>query len=103
MTSAVRPARGTRPSNRRELIVSAATDLFAGNGFENVSMSKVADAVAVGPSALYRHVSGKDQLLTEVIDRLLDRLAESLDRQPTDGGAEDVLSRVVGFAAGNTQ
>ncbi|MFF2550056.1 TetR/AcrR family transcriptional regulator [Nocardia sp. NPDC058058] len=63
----VRPARGTRPANRRELIVSAAADLFYRKGFQNIGMGEVAEAVAIGPSALYRHFRGKQGLLATVI------------------------------------
>lgn len=62
-----RPARGTRPANRRELIVAAAADLFYRNGYANVSMSDIANAVAMGPSALYRHFRNKESLLATVV------------------------------------
>jgi AcrR family transcriptional regulator len=61
------PVRGTRPRNRRELIVVAARDLFHQDGYDDVSMGAIADAVSIGPSALYRHFSGKQQLLFEVL------------------------------------
>jgi len=61
------PPRGTRPRNRRALIVAAATDLFYERGFDRIGMSDIAEAVAIGPSALYRHFSGKQDLLHEVI------------------------------------
>jgi AcrR family transcriptional regulator len=65
------PAWGTRPRNRRELIIAAATELFLTDGYERVSMSAVADAVNVRPSALYRHFSSKADLLTAaVIDEM---------------------------------
>lgn len=61
------PVRGTRPRNRRALIVRAATDLFYRLGYDHVGMGDIADAVAIGPSALYRHFRGKQQLLHAVI------------------------------------
>lgn len=61
------PPRGTRPRNRRRLIIAAAADLFASKGYAQVSMADVADAVAVRPSALYRHFHGKDDLLYQVV------------------------------------
>lgn len=64
-----RPERGTRPRNRRRLILEAATALFARDGYSRVAMSDVAEAVAIGPSALYRHFPGKQQMLA---DGLLD-------------------------------
>jgi AcrR family transcriptional regulator len=61
------PTRGTRPRNRRRLILDAAAELFASKGYAQVSMADVADAVAVRPSALYRHFRGKDDLLDQAV------------------------------------
>jgi AcrR family transcriptional regulator len=63
------PARGKRPRNRRDIIITAAAELFAAEGFANVSMSDIAAAVNVQPSALYRHFSGKNEILREAISR----------------------------------
>lgn len=57
------PRRGTRPRNRRSLILTAAADLFVREGYPNVAMKQIADAVAISPSALYRHFRGKEELL----------------------------------------
>lgn len=78
MTAAVQPTRGTRPRNRRSLILDAASALFATRGYEHVNMSDVAAAVAVGPSALYRHFAKKEALLAEVVNRTAIRLGETL-------------------------
>lgn len=67
VTSVLPPARRTRPPNRRELILAAATELFAARGYEYAGMSEIAEQVAVQPSALYRHFAGKEQLLTEIL------------------------------------
>ena len=61
------PSRGTRPRNRRQLIIAAAAELFATKGYPHVGMSDIASAVAIGPSALYRHFSGKQELLFEAV------------------------------------
>ncbi|WP_307828284.1 TetR/AcrR family transcriptional regulator [Antrihabitans sp. YC2-6] len=74
----IRPARGTRPANRRELIVAAAADLFYRNGYANVSMSDIADAVAIGPSALYRHFRSKETLLATVVGDALVEMQDAL-------------------------
>ncbi|MBB4684059.1 TetR/AcrR family transcriptional regulator [Amycolatopsis jiangsuensis] len=76
-----RPRR-TRPRNRRALIVAAAAELFARNGYDQTGMSDLAAAVGIGPSALYRHFPGKQQLLAEVVTTGLQpihRLAGDLD------------------------
>ena len=84
MTSDVRPTRGTRPRNRAALILAASADLFCQRGYSNVGMADIAEAVAIRPSALYRHFPGKQHLLGEVvlgtladIRALVDRLADA--------------------------
>ncbi|MFR9778262.1 TetR/AcrR family transcriptional regulator [Micromonospora sp. MS34] len=62
-----RPPRGTRPRNRRGLIIAAAGELFHRRGYGQLTMGDLAEAVGVGPSALYRHFSGKQHLLREVL------------------------------------
>jgi AcrR family transcriptional regulator len=74
------PARGTRPRNRRELVIDAAAELFHAYGFARVSMADVAEAVAIGPSALYRHFAGKDELLTSVVENSLAQADEATRR-----------------------
>lgn len=74
------PARGTRPRNRRALIIGAARDLFHRRGYDHVGMGDIAEAVAIGPSALYRHFPGKQQLLRAVIEDGLEPVRELLSR-----------------------
>lgn len=73
------PLRGTRPRNRRALIINAATDLFYRRGYDHVGMGDIANAVAIGPSALYRHFPGKQQLLRAVILDVVGPVRELLD------------------------
>ncbi|MEV6071399.1 TetR family transcriptional regulator [Nocardia sp. NPDC052001] len=72
------PLRGTRPANRRELIVRAAAELFHRNGYAKVAMGEVAEAVAIGPSALYRHFRGKQDLLDAVVGDALHTVEDAL-------------------------
>lgn len=67
MSELVTPPRGTRPRNRRALILAAAAQLFAERSYDQVSVGDIATAVGIGPSALYRHFSGKQELLREVV------------------------------------
>lgn len=72
----IRPARGTRPTNRRQLIIDAAADLFYREGYANVGMGDVAEAVAIGRSALYRHFRGKQDLLATVVGDALNKIED---------------------------
>jgi AcrR family transcriptional regulator len=84
----VRPARGTRPSNRRQLIIHAATDLFCRKGYANVAIGDVAEAVAIGPSALYRHFRGKQDLLATVVAAALDTLDDAFTAAESGSSAD---------------
>lgn len=95
-----RPAPRRRPANRRALIVATAIDLFATRGYENVSVGDIAEAVAVGPSALYRHFPGKADLLTASIETMavdLTALAAS------KGTAADILLALATYVIDNRQ
>lgn len=78
-------ARATRPRNRRALILAAASDLFSRHGYTRVSVSDIAEAVGIGPSALYRHFAGKQQLLMQVVFAQLEPFQAVLD----DVGSDD--------------
>ncbi len=96
------PERGTRPSNRQALIVTAATELFHRNGYSATSMGDIAAAVNVRPSALYRHFPSKDALLAATIRHSLHPLWQLLEQSvgsPDDTVLRDVVRIVVAHRA----
>jgi TetR/AcrR family transcriptional regulator, tetracycline repressor protein len=74
-----RPARRPeRPVRRtswgtvsREDIIVAAVTVVRGGGYEQMTIRGLAAGLGVAPMSLYRHIRGKDDLLDEVVDRLL--------------------------------
>lgn len=63
-----------RPRDRRRQILAAAAALFWSEGYHRVGMADVATAVGIAPSALYRHVRGKQELLIAILDEHLTRI-----------------------------
>lgn len=63
-----RASRGT--VSREDIIVAAVTVVMAG-GYEQMTIRGLAAGLGVAPMSLYRHIRGKDDLLDEVVDRLL--------------------------------
>ncbi|QPK80393.1 TetR/AcrR family transcriptional regulator [Corynebacterium lizhenjunii] len=55
----------------REKISSAALKIVGVQGYEKLTMARVAREIGVGPSALYNHVHGKDDLLALVQDAVM--------------------------------
>ena len=70
---------GTKPSARRarwgtisrEDVITAAVEIIRGGGYEEMSIRSLAAGLGVAPMSLYRHIRDKDDLLGEVVDRLL--------------------------------
>ena len=69
------PQRRSGPRNRapltRDAIVDAALTVLDRGGLDALSMRRVAEELGAGAASLYWHVSGKEQLLTLVLDRVI--------------------------------
>lgn len=75
-----KPARAVREPLTRDRVVDAAMELLLEQGYEAVSMRKVAQALNTGPASLYAHVANKREL-----DQLmLDRAAQGIEFQEPD-------------------
>ncbi|HTV12063.1 MAG TPA: TetR/AcrR family transcriptional regulator C-terminal domain-containing protein [Acidimicrobiales bacterium] len=55
----------------RTQVVNAAIDVVSAGGYEQMTIRSLAARLGVAPMSLYRHVRDKDDLLDEVVDRLL--------------------------------
>lgn len=58
----------------RELIVDTATEIVRAGRYDEMTIRSLAAQMGVAPMSLYRHVRDKDDLLDEVVDRLLRRV-----------------------------
>ncbi len=70
------PSAGRAPwgSLSRGDIVDAAARMVEAGGYEEMSIRSLAADLGVAPMSLYRHIRDKDDLLDEVVDRLLARV-----------------------------
>lgn len=58
----------------REAIREVAADLFFEHGYEATSLRAVAAGVGIQVGSLYNHISGKDELLTDIMVSVMDTL-----------------------------
>ena len=73
-----------------------AVDLFNERGYEGTSVDELATRLGVTKSAIYHHVSSKEQLLRMAVDRALDGLFAVLTTaSEQQGAAIDTLEAVV--------
>lgn len=64
----------------RTLILNAARDLFAEQGFEAVTMRKIAERIEYSPTAIYFHFRDKEALLRELCDTDFGALAQEFQK-----------------------
>lgn len=81
-----------RPSNRRELILEAAIELFHERGYPATGVDDIGKAVDVSGPAIYRHFSSKEEILLEAIQLAADEVHEAnLNARASDHDPRSVL------------
>ncbi|MDQ7806997.1 TetR/AcrR family transcriptional regulator [Amycolatopsis sp. A133] len=63
--------RAAKPALSQASIVKAALVILADEGFDAVTMRRIAQALETGPASLYAHVSNKDELAELMLDAVL--------------------------------
>lgn len=70
----VQERRAREKQELRQEILDAARDLFIREGFENVSMRKIAEKIEYSPTTIYLHFQDKADLLDCVCEETLEKL-----------------------------
>ena len=71
-------------SKKRNSILEAALQGFRDEGYENISMDRIAELARASKRTVYNHFPSKEALFQAVIDRFMDELS-SLKQIPYDG------------------
>lgn len=69
-------------AKRREEILAAAAELFAGRDYAAVQVDEVAKRAGVGKATLYRYFPSKEDLYLESLERALSGMEERLNARP---------------------
>src|SRR5215813_136121 len=72
----VKERREREKSETRDKILDAARELFVAEGYEGVSMRKVAEKIEYSPTAIYLHFADKEELFHELCHDDFARLAQ---------------------------
>jgi AcrR family transcriptional regulator len=72
----VKERREREKSETRDKILDAARELFVSEGYEGVSMRRVAEKIEYSPTAIYLHFADKNELFRELCHQDYARLAE---------------------------
>jgi len=69
----------------RQRILNAATELFSSEGFENVSIRKIADKIEYSPTTIYLHFKDKAELIGSICAQVFEGLEKALDEIAAQG------------------
>jgi AcrR family transcriptional regulator len=69
-------------------ILDAARDLFVAEGYQNVSIRKIADRIEYSPAAIYSYFPSKDDIFFELAEEGFRLLFSSAEADAGDGGTE---------------
>lgn len=105
-SAAVGTPRSRAKADRREALLAAAASLFAGSGFNGVSIEDLGTAAGVSGPAVYRHFSGKQAVLAALLVGVSEDLVsggQSVVDRATDAASalRGLVQFHVDFALGN--
>jgi AcrR family transcriptional regulator len=90
--------RETAKAQRREQYLKAAARLFSQRGFNGVSIEELGAAVGVSGPALYRHFQSKEDMLTELLMSVSERLVDGYAKIVDEGRPDiETLQGLVNF------
>ena len=96
MVSTKTAARG----EKRPLILQAATDVFAEQGFASVTVAEIADRAGIGKGTVYEYFSSKDELLFAVFEWMNEKIFERIRSLLNEGGTtRERLQRMLDLGA----
>lgn len=86
--------RSRKVQRTRSVLSRSALDLFAERGFDNVTVTDIANRADVDPSTFFRHFRSKESVLFTDMDNYVARIRDLIHQRPSDEPILDTL-RVV--------
>src|SRR5262245_12107691 len=82
----------------RQRILDAARELFMREGYERVTMRRIAEAIEYSPTAIYLHFEDKDDLVRALCADEFARLLEALPQEPPADPVEGLRQLGLAYA-----
>lgn len=80
----VKDRRARQKTFLRQQILDAARELLVREGYENLSMRRVAERIDYSPTAIYLHFKDKQELVSSLCDETFARLVRELETLPDE-------------------
>ena len=85
---------------KRPLILRAATEVFAEEGFASVTVAEIANRAGIGKGTVYEYFASKDELLFAVFEWMNERIFERISERLAVGGTtQERLQRLLDLGA----
>src|SRR5215213_9681034 len=88
----IQTSRARQKALLRQEIIDAARDILAREGYEQLSMRKVAERIEYSPTAIYLHFEDKRDLVFQVCEETFARLVSELESLESD--VKDPVARL---------
>jgi AcrR family transcriptional regulator len=94
-----RKAAAARRRERKAKIIAATRESFDANGMRGMQIEHIATAVGINRAIVYRHFSGKDELISETLVTYLEELHDAMAaaRDSLDDPTEQLRAIVTAF------
>jgi AcrR family transcriptional regulator len=87
---------GSDTGETRTAIMEATYEALIEHGYENLTIQRIGDEFPKSKSLIYQHYDGKDEVLVELLEFLLDHFEAQMPR-PSTRNAHDCLLNVLEF------
>ena len=87
----VQERRERQKETLRQEILDAAREMFVQEGYENVSMRKIADRIEYSPTTIYLHFKDKAELFQCICDETFAKLARKLETLRHKSGTDPLV------------
>lgn len=90
------PRRSDKWLRRRDEIIDRSAKVFAQHGFHATSTTELCEANDLGKGALYYYIGSKEELVTAIIDRVMDEVLDGAERVASSDGSPAQKMRALG-------
>jgi AcrR family transcriptional regulator len=80
--------------DRKQRIIDNASDLFAAKGYHGTTIDEIVQATGIAKGTFYIYFDSKEELLLEVIKRLIDTTFQKIDRMLQKEKEKDVVTSI---------
>lgn len=85
--------------DRKEKIIYKALELYLINGYENVSITDLQNALDMGRGTMYYHFKNKDEVFIEIVNRFFLQPKQQMLRLPDNIRVQDMIDALLRYFA----